>query len=495
VYFLTAAAGLTWRHGGDDGGDLATAVSLDGVPHPTGYPLYLLTGKLLLFLAPDPARALTLTTALWGALAVGLVSLAAYRFNRQLLGRSPALSTADPLGLELASLAGGWLAALSLAFAPLVWSQAVIIEIYSLNLLLLAGLLLALACWREKPESAGRLYLLAIMAGLAVGHHRTALFSLLAAGVFVFLTGRPAESRSFLTWKRLALAACLGVLAAGLPSLDLLIRGGNNPASNWADLSLSNPAAFWQYLSGAEYRNLLFAAPPGQALSRIAASAGLLLAQFGLFGLALGWGGLAIAWLTLPHYRPLAWLMSLGLMGHLAFAAIYAADNSQVYLLPFFTFWALAAGFGLAWLTLSGMARWPRYRRYLTGLVLPVALVLPAISLSGNYARLDLSQDRSAEVWARTELDRAPPGAILVSRQDGATFALWYVQYVERYRPEIVVIEARLLAAPWYRNNLARLYPGLKLPAAGAPDTTGLSAANPTRPVLPLTAPPESGLP
>lgn len=245
VYFLTSASGLTWRHGGNDGGDLATAVTLDGVPHPTGYPLYLLTGKLLLFLAPDPARALALVSALWGALAAGVFSLAVYRFNRQLLSHF-STSSVRPLLREIDHLSGGLLAGLSLAFAPLVWSQSIIIEIYSLNVLLLASLFLALEWWWEKPANVGRIYLLAIVAGLAVGHHRTAIFSLLAVTVFLYLTGRTRNNFNFLTWKRLVLVTVLLGLAAGLPSLILLSRGGQNPASNWDDLSWSNPSVFYK---------------------------------------------------------------------------------------------------------------------------------------------------------------------------------------------------------------------------------------------------------
>lgn len=488
VYLLTAASGLNWRHGGDDGGDLATAVALDGVPHPTGYPLYLASGKLFAFLDSDPARALTLATALWGALAAGVLSLAVYRFNRQLLWQPVPVATGTRL-LEIACLSGGLLAGLSLAFAPLVWSQALIIEIYSLNLLLLASMLLALAWWREKTDSAGRLYVLALAAGLALGHHRTAIFSLLAIAICMYLAGRAGKEtdRPLFNRKRLGAAAVVLALAALLPSLTILMRGGHNPGSNWSDLSWNNPASFWQYLSGSDYRNLLFAAPLSQSLGRVAASAGMLFQQFGLMGLALGWSGLAVAGLSMPQYRPLAWLVSLGLLGHLVFAAVYAADNSQVYLIPFFAFWAVASGFGLAWISLTGLARWPRYRRTLAGLALAAALALPGISLAANYSRLNLNQDRSAEVWAKAQLDAAPARAILITNQDTATFALWYVQYVQNYRPEIAIIESRLLDTPWYRNNLARLYPELKLPAAG--NSNGLIAANPTREVILLTPP------
>ena len=45
VYFSTLAPGLTWAHNGADGGDLLSAVASGGVPHPTGYPTYLLLAQ------------------------------------------------------------------------------------------------------------------------------------------------------------------------------------------------------------------------------------------------------------------------------------------------------------------------------------------------------------------------------------------------------------------------------------------------------------------
>ncbi len=88
VYSSTAAAGLTWLNGGDDGGDLATATALLGIPHPTGYSFYILSNQLFLWLSPEIARALNLASAFWGAMGVGLISLAAFHFFRHIL-KSP----------------------------------------------------------------------------------------------------------------------------------------------------------------------------------------------------------------------------------------------------------------------------------------------------------------------------------------------------------------------------------------------------------------------
>ena len=184
VYLLTAAAGLTWSFGGEDGGDLATAMARFGVPHPTGYPLYLLLGRVFLLLSSDPSRALNLASAVWGACAAGLTSLIAYKISRQLLADPTTGATSNWL-----SLSGGISAGLMLAFTPLVWSQSVIAEVYSFSLALTALLIWASLRWWEKPER-NRFLWLSLIAGLAVSHHRTAIFMVLAVGLFLLLATR-----------------------------------------------------------------------------------------------------------------------------------------------------------------------------------------------------------------------------------------------------------------------------------------------------------------
>ena len=65
-----------------DSGELTTAVAVLGIPHPTGYPLYVLLGKLwtLLFPVGSIAWRMSLFSAACGALACGLL----YRLGRRL---------------------------------------------------------------------------------------------------------------------------------------------------------------------------------------------------------------------------------------------------------------------------------------------------------------------------------------------------------------------------------------------------------------------------
>ena len=86
------------------------------------YPLYytLATPFITLVSAENPARGLNLFSAIWAAIAVGLLAAATAR-----LTKSP-----------LAGAASGLLLAFSFTF----WTQAIIAEVYSLHLALVAGL-------------------------------------------------------------------------------------------------------------------------------------------------------------------------------------------------------------------------------------------------------------------------------------------------------------------------------------------------------------------
>jgi hypothetical protein len=88
LYLASAAPGLSWAHEGDSGGAFAAAVYTLGIPQPTGYPTYVLLGKLFMLL-PWGARAwrLNLFAALAGAGAIGLLTATLRRLLRA-TGRS-----------------------------------------------------------------------------------------------------------------------------------------------------------------------------------------------------------------------------------------------------------------------------------------------------------------------------------------------------------------------------------------------------------------------
>src|SRR5207237_1167517 len=135
------------------------------VPHPTGYPLYMLLGHAAIRLLP------------WGD--------AAYRMNLlSAICAAAAVAVAHRLGERLTSMiAGGWVAALLLALAPLFWEQATITEVYPLSCLLALALLLEMVLW-DQTGDLRHLKWAAFLTGLNLVHHLS--ISLLAPGLIGF---------------------------------------------------------------------------------------------------------------------------------------------------------------------------------------------------------------------------------------------------------------------------------------------------------------------
>ena len=86
LYGITMAPGLTWSNSASDGGDLLTAAFRWGIPHPTGYPTYLLSLRGFSSAIPFGDEALhgNLFSAITASVAMGLLFVATVRILRAL---------------------------------------------------------------------------------------------------------------------------------------------------------------------------------------------------------------------------------------------------------------------------------------------------------------------------------------------------------------------------------------------------------------------------
>jgi hypothetical protein len=264
AYAYTLAPGVTWANDGADSGDLIAATATLGVAHPTGYPTYLLLARLFQLL---PLGDLALRSTIFSAVAAVLAVLYVYLLVRQLLAEQarPAVAAA--------------VAALAIGLAPGFWSQAVIAEVYSLNALFLALMLLFMlhAIQNPAPAPPWAARSQALIVGLALGNHVTAAAAAIAWFVVSAICSPP-EARARLLVRR-ALWVCLGLLVY----LYLPLRASAHPPVNWGDAR--DWSGFWWEISGQPYRDLAFGLPTNLIYGRVAAWAALLVQQFGW-----GWG-------------------------------------------------------------------------------------------------------------------------------------------------------------------------------------------------------------
>jgi 4-amino-4-deoxy-L-arabinose transferase-like glycosyltransferase len=446
VYVLTLAPGLSFDNYGTDGGDLIAAAYSLGVPHPTGYPTYTLLAWLFTRL---PLGVVAYRVNLLSAVCAAATVTLCFRLAQRLL----------PVGEPEADANAAWLlptaTALTLAFSSLLWSQAVISEVYALLALLAALLFWLLFRWRQGGGNR-YLWLAALVFGLGLGNHVTLAFA--APAVLLLLW--PERAR----WARPhVLLGGLCLFAVGLAVYAYLpLAARHQPPVNWG-----NPQTWRGFLwvvTARQYQPFAFGLDAAAMPGRLASWAGLLGQQFGWWGLALALMGAWSWWRRgrVLSLAALAWGLPVA-----GYAFLYDTGDSHVYLAPVLLFWALCWGEGARGLMrLAKPAARPGRR-----LILVAIALLPLLSLGLHWQQADPDDDWLVHAYSQA-LEAVEPGALILVRGDRPTFALWYGVYAEQQRTDVAIVSGPLLAFVWYRDHIRHLYPDLVVEEPGIGEVT-----------------------
>jgi len=391
LYLLTLCPTVYWF----DSAELATAAATLGIPHPPGYPLYTLIGRLFVLLPVEPAYAVNLMSAVFGGVAIGLCYVAA----RQ-LGARP-----------VASCVG----AASLGGAPLFWAHAVVAEVYTpgLTFLLLTLVLLLHGHRRQRP---GYTVAAAGVAGLGLGAHLFLATFGLGFALLVFGNGltirRPRELKLLLTgglWRRRMVVAALCLVATGLGStifLYLLFRSRMHPPLNFGTPDTLDQ--LWTMVTGGHFRawfklsGTLGATSIAWVLYNQLFIVGALLAAVGLWRLLRTDALYGIALLLMGA-------------GNIWFFYNYKPPDWEVFFLPTLLVLCLlmAVGaqetFDLVRRLRDSLGRWSR-RVTQAGL-----LLYPAIMITVTYPSVDMSHETKARAYGEALCKQLPRQAILLN--------------------------------------------------------------------------------
>lgn len=226
----------------EDSGELIVASDYLGVPHPPGYPIWTLCSwlfqRIFHFVTfhghPNPAWGVAFFSAFSGALACAVLALLVSRSGSDMLRRIPRFDQVLGGRTEVMFCwVGGVAAGLLLTFSPVLWSQSVIAEVYSLNTLFQMLVLLLLYRWMMRPEDPRTLYVMALIFGLGLTNHQTLLF-IVPALMFGVMMRKSDLFRDFVI---------VGGLLAGVMLLDMAFGKLKLPEFTW----IAGPSApgFW----------------------------------------------------------------------------------------------------------------------------------------------------------------------------------------------------------------------------------------------------------
>jgi hypothetical protein len=238
----------------------------------------------------------------------------------------------------------GIIGAALLAVSPVFWQQATIAEVYSLNAFFVALLLLLAVTFSLKDDPWPGLFWLALVAGLALTHHRTILLLFPALVIYLYLSQKPGFWQRPAFFKTLGLTALVG-LAPLLLYLYLPLRGHVGSL----DGTYQNTwAGFWRQVSAGGYGAFIFGNPFSQ--SRDAAFYWTLFnSQF----YTLLPGFLGLLYLAEPSRRKFLILTGTAFLTYLIFNLFYNVSDIEVFFIPLFLIWAVWSGVGVSFLLLT----------------------------------------------------------------------------------------------------------------------------------------------
>jgi hypothetical protein len=239
LYLSIAPTRLTSANYGEDGGDFLSAMLTGGIPHPTGYPTYTILGSLFQHIPINtPVFRGVLISLVPAALGVGLLTL----WMGYLLGD---ISVPHTIAASVTGVAWG--------VSPLLFSQAVIVEVHGLQSLIVVLVLwwIALNLVPGINSNRGKILILTFLVGLGFSNHLTIVLFVPA----VILTLLIAIKHKVTSWKFI-LTEISVMLSGLLVYLYLPLRAQSYPPINWG-----NPqtiSGFLWDITGNPYRSLLF---------------------------------------------------------------------------------------------------------------------------------------------------------------------------------------------------------------------------------------------
>lgn len=412
-----------------DSAELSTAAPTGGIVRATGYPLYLLLGRIWSWLpVGDVGYRLNLLSAVSGALTIWLLWHILARLKVNIWARAGAL------GL--------------LATAPYFWALSLIAEVYTLHTVLMSAVILLMLRWYERP-TLGRLVPAVFLLALSLGNHAATVL-LAPACLILVLIRAPRLALHPRTW----LAAGVALVAGLSVYLYLPLLYSTNPAFNYAGVfnaagefvpvDLTTPSGFWWLISGQAFSGQMFAYEFNELLPEIH-NFGV---QLWLSFLAIGIGpGIFGAVKLLRRNWRLGLFFGLLFFANALFYVNYRVIDKNTMFLPTFVIWAIWVAIGyeglLSWLVNSTQTTSKDRRLAYLGRIVMISAV--ALALFLNWQRVNLAQDTSARDRGEAILETAEPNAIVLGWWDTVP-VVEYLQLVEGKRPDILAINRFLIS-------------------------------------------------
>jgi hypothetical protein len=365
-----------------------------------------------------------------------------------------------------------------------VWALLIGTGLGSTSLLIVGGVLFAAAA--VYAATAGSLVFALAVLGIAAVGASTYLFLYVRAGL-----GPMINEADPSTWESLKAVIRREQYPARSPfDNPMYLSGPDNPGRT---LSLIG----WQIVNYLQYFDWQWSnglAPTQTVFAPVRLPFTLAFTSLGIYG----------ATMLRQRDRSVFWLLLVlflttgpGLVGYMNFKAgnsiawhifsdpeMHEVRERDYFFVTSFAVWGLFAGLGIA-----GLYRLVRERLAQARVAAPAVLVFALLPFVLNFraaSRAHGPEVTLARDFAYDLLQSAEPYGIIFTNGDNDTFPLWYIQEVENFRQDVVVVNLSLASTTWFmrqlRDNEVR-----RFDSSQAPMYASLAPAEPPPPVHSLS--------
>lgn len=455
-----------------DTGELAAVQCTLGIAHPTGYPLFTMLGYIF-SLVPLPFTKIfqmNLLAAVYCAVAVSvftftaklvLDNLNAFQFvmrskqnsRKKKKDSNKIFQPVKTSSIELSdtykiisAIFGGLFLALSKTF----WFQSTSVEVYSLHLLLITVIILALIkafTLSNEAKSISKYWLFfAITLALGFSNHMTTLLIIPGVAYLYFVkNGFSSKSIKQIIFMLLIFFPVLILMYSYLP-----IRASQNPVMNWGNPI--NWEKIIRHISGQQYQVWLFSSTEAAA-KQFNYFVGNLHKEFSI-SLVVAIAGLIVSFI---YARKFFIFNIIVFLSTVLYSINYDINDIDSYFLLSYVSLAFFAVFGIVQLILFLLKN-----RMIIIVPISILAVFLGLQFYSSYDDVNQKNNYTYEDYTLSLLNTLPKNSIVFSYQwDYFISASYYFQFVEGFRKDVIVVDKELLRRSWYYNQLSTNHPKL----------------------------------
>ncbi len=352
-----------------------------GIPHATGYPLYILLNKLFIQI---PLRSIAYRVNLMSAVFSVLTLFFLYTLLKEISK----------------SRMASFYSTLLFAFTLTYWSQSIVAEVYTLNSLLVALVFFVLIQW-HKTRKDNYFYLFLFFYALSFGNHLTMITLLPALLVFMVAV----DLKIFIRPRVVAAVLASIAFLAGLYSY-FFIRTSQRAA--YLEHEVRNFKGLIALVTGKQFQSKMFGFSLQEIFSeRIPRFFGQFFDEWSIALFLLAAVGV---FFLRKVDKKLFWLFLISFLGQAIFLLNYDIPDISAFYIPLFLIFSAFLCFGIAYL----LTKTQNIR--ILSIALQIALVfLLSRMIVSNYPKVDKSKERDADLRLTAFFEHIPSYSILIT--------------------------------------------------------------------------------